>query len=384
MIRYMVIALVAISSVASAQTPEGWEALSGSWVTSNGVSTGQADGNDAWLQIATATNDFTLDLEFQSEANNPGAIQIRSHWLPDESAPESNVFYGYRYTLNAQAKDGTGSIIDQHGRGPLVIASPDALKVVKAEDWNHVRIEARDTVMSLWINGVKANHFNDEAFIGGSIALGALSVDGATTKVAYRKISLEFHERAGTWRPLFDGTSLDGWKVYGSERFDVEDGVIVGRSGPKKSEGYLLTDESLTDFHVRGSFKMLGAGNFGMFYRSKIALRAEDGYPLISGVQGEVDPAYPGPSGWHYESYRRGWIHEEPQKASMRAYAATPETWGEIEIRAIGNRTTSWINGIRIVDFYDPNPQVFEGGFALQLHAGGVEGIMWKDIFVQD
>ena len=42
----------------------------------------------------------------------------------------------------------------------------------------------------------------------------------------------------------------------------------------------------------------------------------------------------------------------------------------------MGNRTTSWINGIRIVDFHDDNPQVFEGGFALQLHAGGADGII--------
>ena len=198
----------------------------------------------------------------------------------------------------------------------------------------------------------------------------------------YRNIKINDLGRTGDWRSRFNGRSLKGWEVYGTERFDVEDGVIIGRSGPKKSEGYLLTKETWTDFRVRGSFKMLGAGNFGLFYRSTITLREKDGYPIISGIQGEVDPAYPGPSGWHYESYRRGWLHEEPQKESMRGYAAPPDTWGEIEIRCIGNRTTSWINGIRIVDFYDPNPQVFEGGFALQLHAGGVEGIMWKDLFV--
>jgi hypothetical protein len=266
----------------------------------------------------------------------------------------------------------------------LVAPSPEAVKATKLTEWNHVRIEARGFVMSLWINGVKANHIKDEKFIGGRIALQVMPLEEGVAEVQYRNINIEEHERDGDWRVLFNGKSTEGWKVFGSEKFDVEDGVIIGRSGPKKSEGYLLTDESWTDFHVRGSFNMLGAGNFGLFYRSQITLREKDGYPIISGVQGEVDPAYPGPSGWHYESYRRGWIFEEPQKASMRAYAARPNEWGEIEIRCIGNRTTSWINGIQIVDFFDTHPQVFEGGFALQLHAGGVEGIMWKDIFVLD
>jgi hypothetical protein len=243
-----------------------------------------------------------------------------------------------------------------------------------------LKVVASGEVLSVWVNDVKANHLADEAFIGGKIAL----VVEQDSTLEFRKVSLTAAARKGSWTSLFNGTSTEGWKVYGSEIFDVEDGTIIGRSGPLKSEGYLLTDGVWTDFRVRGKFKMLGAGNFGLFYRSKIALRENDGYPLISGVQGEVDPAYPGPSGWHYESYRRGWIHEQPQKASMRAYAAPTESWGEIEIRCIGNRTTSWINGIRIVDFYDDNPQVFEGGFALQLHAGGVDGIQWKDLYVLD
>jgi hypothetical protein len=66
----------------------------------------------------------------------------------------------------------------------------------------------------------------------------------------------------------------------------------------------------------------------------------------------------------------------------MRAYAARPDEWGEIEIRVVGNRATSWVNGIRIVDFHDENQQLFEGGFALQLHDGGAEGILWKDLYV--
>ena len=63
--------------------------------------------------------------------------------------------------------------------------------------------------------------------------------------------------------------------------------MIDGHSGPKKSEGYLGTVETFKDFRVRGTFKMLGSGNYGLFYHSSITLK-DDGYPVISGLQGEV------------------------------------------------------------------------------------------------
>lgn len=375
---YTFLVIMTFSYASTADLPDGWEPISGDWDVKNSILSANTKKESAILMTDTPTYDFTFELEFRGDSDAKGAVHLRSHWLPTEGNLTTNRLYGYRVDLQPGNKEATASVHETYSGNRLVIPSPDAQKVLKVDDWNTLQVMVQGEVISVWLNGVKANHVHDEAFIGGRVALEI--AEGSSLE--FRNGTLSARERKGNWRALFNGTSTEGWKVYGSERFDVENGTIIGRSGPKKSEGYLLTDDSWTDFRVRGTFKMLGAGNFGLFYRSKIALREKDGYPLIAGVQGEVDPAYPGPSGWHYESYRRGWIHEPPQQESMRAYAAPPDTWGQIEIRCVGNRTTSWINGIRIVDFYDENPQVFEGGFALQLHAGGVDGIQWKDLFV--
>lgn len=381
----LIAALTCISTVTWADAPTGWHVLAGEWTTDGATVTGTSSATqDAWLESDAFYNDHSIELEFKTPNASNGGVQVLSHWLPKEGALETNTMYGYQINIDTRSESATGGIVDKNGRGVLNQASPDVLKALKPTDWNHMRIEVRGGVIESWVNGVKATHLYDEAYIGGRIALQVEPLADAVNSIAYRNIKVTDLKRSGKWRALFDGKSTKGWKVYGTEIFDVEDGTIIGRSGPKKSEGYLLTDESWKNFRVRGKFYMVGAGNYGLFYRSKITLRPKDGYPLISGVQGEVDPAFPGPSGWHYESYRRGWIPEKPQVASMRAYAAPPNTWGEIEIRAIGNHTTSWINGIRIVDFYDNNPQVFEGGFALQLHSGGADGIKWKDLYVLD
>jgi hypothetical protein len=58
--------------------------------------------------------------------------------------------------------------------------------------------------------------------------------------------------------------------------------------------------------------------------------------------------------------------------------------WNEIEIRSQGNHITTWVNGMRVIDWLDPSPQLFSGSFALQLHTGAGAGIDWKDLYVTE
>jgi hypothetical protein len=125
---------------------------------------------------------------------------------------------------------------------------------------------------------------------------------------------------------------------------------------------------------------MLGDGNYGLFYHSAVTLR-DDGYPEIAGVQGEVEPSYPGSTGWVYESYRRGWLIQ-PDKTSPAACLLRPGQWNSIEIRSHGNRLSTWVNGYRVIDWIDRAPQLFAGSFALQLHTGEGAGIDWRALYV--
>lgn len=218
-------------------------------------------------------------------------------------------------------------------------------------------------------------------FLSGSLYFVALPGEADAPPATVTIKEFKDLPRAENWQPLFNGENFDGWRQWGSEEWAIEDGMIIGRSGPKKSEGYLATDRTWKDFRVRGTFKMLGEGNFGLFYHSTITLRENDGYPMISGVQGEVEPGYPSSTGWLYESYKRGWLIEPP-KDTLAAYVLKPTDWNTIEIESKGNVVTTWVNGVRALRFDDPEPQLFEGSFALQLHAGGVDGIAWKDLYV--
>jgi len=390
-LRLFCVGMVTLAGMAAAQDWEpvaldgGWQHLSGNWNVEADMITGTADDAAAVALLDRELADFTLELEWQGAADARGGVQFRSHWLQILPVPEGvapleapRQIYGYQAVIGAGK---TGAVVDKHGRGALVDAADAAGEAVEADGWNQLRIVAEGAKTSVYVNDVLASELEDEVYIQGHVAL--VVAQGGAGEMRFRNVRLEDHGRTGTWRSIFDGESLAGWEEYGQEKWGIEDGAIAGRMGPLQSEGYLATEEHWRDFHVRGAFKMEGDGNFGLFYHSTIELREEDGYPLIAGVQGEVEPSYPGNTGWLYESYQRGWI-VQPDRASLEAYALRPDEWNTIEIRSIGNRVSTWVNGIRVIELEDDDQRLFEGSFALQLHTGGTDGILWKDLYVKE
>ena len=47
---------------------------------------------------------------------------------------------------------------------------------------------------------------------------------------------------------LFNGVDLTGWKIYGTEKWYVENNEMVCESGPDKGYGYLATNKFYDDF----------------------------------------------------------------------------------------------------------------------------------------
>ncbi len=359
----------------------GQGVLAGAWNLKDGVLTGHASaGETAWYRFPGDYRDFDFEIELKVTGRANSGVQFRAHWLPQLSAegagPKS--MYGYQANIDTAEPGRTGEILIRHGEPPLSAATKDAQEAMVAGDWNRLHVHAAGPVAKVSINGVPAAAAYDESFIGGMIALQVQAGDAAA-EVQFRNPKLTAHS-SGDWRALFDGQSLDGWKIFGTEVFRVSNGVIECRRGPKESEGYLATEEQFTNFRVRGQFKMLGDGNYGLFYRSRITLR-EDGYPIIAGLQGEVEPSFPGSTGWVYESYRRGWLIQ-PDKSVPAAALLRVGDWNEIEIRGIGNRLTTWVNGMRVIEWLDPSPQLFSGSFALQLHTGEGAGVDWRELYV--
>jgi len=172
---------------------------------------------------------------------------------------------------------------------------------------------------------------------------------------------------------LFNGKDLTGWIVYGTEKWYVEKGLLVSESGPDKGYGYLGTTAEYDDFEVELEFKQEANGNSGVFIRSTV-----DG-TKVSGWQVEVAP--PGSdTGGIYESYGRGWlVKPDPEKDKALKFGE----WNKMKIVVKGDRVTSYLNGVEMVNYADEKIGSGKGGVLLQIHDGGGIKVYWRNIILK-
>jgi hypothetical protein len=171
---------------------------------------------------------------------------------------------------------------------------------------------------------------------------------------------------------LFNGKDLEGWKIYGTEKWYVEDGTLVCESGPDKEYGYLGTNQSFKDFELTLQFKQEADGNSGVFFHSSI-----EG-TKITGWQAEVAPKGKH-TGGIYESYGRGWLIQPT--ADKEQYLKEGE-WNTMKVIVKGNNVTTFLNGHEMIQLTDDKIGSANGQIALQIHSGGGIKVRWKNISV--
>src|SRR5690242_879577 len=147
------------------------------------------------------------------------------------------------------------------------------------------------------------------------------------------------HSGPGPQIHLFNGKNLDGWQVYGTEKWFVDtDGTLVCESGPRKQYGYLATDSSYRNFILTLQFRQEANGNSGVFFHCSVK------GTIISGWQAEIAP--PGlHTGGIYESYGRGWL-VIPDSAKENVLRMGH--WNRMKLRVRGDTVDTWLNGVHM------------------------------------
>ncbi len=169
---------------------------------------------------------------------------------------------------------------------------------------------------------------------------------------------------------LFNGKDLTGWEAYGTEKWYVEDGLLIAESGPDEQYGYLCTTEFYDDFVLTLDFLQEANGNSGVFFRSTV-----EG-TKVKGWQVEVAPPNKH-TGGIYESYGRGWLIKPKPK---REAVLLPGDWNKLQIKAKGGRVTTRLNGKKMIKIKDEKIGQGEGGICLQIHDGGGIKVKWKNL----
>ncbi|MBW6535760.1 MAG: DUF1080 domain-containing protein [Mariniphaga sp.] len=178
----------------------------------------------------------------------------------------------------------------------------------------------------------------------------------------------------GDWKSLFNGKNLDGWKIHGTEKWYVENGLLVCESGPDEEYGYLSTEKYYDDFELEVEFLQEADGNSGVFFRSTF-----EG-TRVSGWQVEVAPPNHD-TGGIYESYGRGWLVQIPDE---KENILKMGEWNKLKIRAVGGHVTTWLNGQQMADINDEKIAEGKGSIALQIHDGGGIKVKWRNLNVRE
>ena len=188
-----------------------------------------------------------------------------------------------------------------------------------------------------------------------------------------------------TWRPLFNGRTLDGWQqCNGKAPFTVEDGAIVGRAVLDSPNSFVCSAETFGDFILEYEVKVESEMNAGVQIRSISDPAIKNG--RVHGYQIEIDPSERAWSGGIYDEARRGWLHTLVGQAEARK-ALRKGDWNRFRVEAIGPSIRTWLNGVpcaNIIDDLTPR-----GIIALQVHSIGSDktkvgqSIRYRNIRIQ-
>jgi hypothetical protein len=173
---------------------DGWRQLGDArWLVEDGAILGETGGGSQSFLVTTREfADFTLELEFRSEAKGNSGVQIRS-----AVGPAGRVA-GYQIEVDSSERSWTGGLYDEAGRGWLQDLSRNeaARRAFRAGQWNQLRIEARGVRIRSWLNGVPAADYEDHAREAESAGFIALQVhSGQDTRVRWRNLRIVEHAR---------------------------------------------------------------------------------------------------------------------------------------------------------------------------------------------
>ena len=175
---------------------------------------------------------------------------------------------------------------------------------------------------------------------------------------------------------LFDGKTLNGWKVLPGGEWKVDNRVIVGFQDKSEARhGMLISKKVYSDFIVKLKYKSI-KGNSGFYFRAQRVNHAVS----VKGFQAEID-SNGLDIGGIYETLDRAWIVRVPQEKVNTFYKK--HDWNEMVVKAIGKNTTVYVNGAKTAELKN-DQGLTKGHFGLQMHGGQDMHVEFKDIEIHD
>lgn len=178
------------------------------------------------------------------------------------------------------------------------------------------------------------------------------------------------------YRPLFDGTALDGWQQAGPGSFTLsEDGTLTSDGGM----GLLwYAGRSFGSYSLKLDWKTEGDDNSGVFV----------GFPPSDDPWSAVDHGYEiqiDASDTPDRTTGSVYGFKSADRKKRDRALNPPGEWNTYEIRVEGEHLRVWLNGVRINDFTNTDPvrSLREGHIGIQNHGAG-DQVSFRDIRIKE
>ena len=285
----------------------GWEIKNGTAeYTIEGdaiVGTSRTGTPNTFLCTKKKYSNFIFEVEVLVSSGLNSGIQFRSNSI--KSYMNGRV-HGYQSELDTSERSWTGGIFDEGRRGwlyPLTINKKGQTAFING-GWNKVRIEAINSSIKTFVNGIQCANLFDGMTSEGFIALQIHSIKDKSDegkKIKWKNIRiltdnlesyktashlyakqvsnlnnmLTAEEKKKGWRLLWDGKTSKGWKgaeinIFPENGVVLENGIIhflphKMKKDPNRS-GDIVTDKKFSNFELEVDFKIQKGGNSGIKY----------------------------------------------------------------------------------------------------------------------
>ncbi|MEE2844351.1 MAG: DUF1080 domain-containing protein [Planctomycetota bacterium] len=299
----------------------GWQAATqANWQVADGAIT-VSEGDAGLLYTTTEFTNYTLHLEFKSDAETNSGIFLSTSGTPSDPAKDC-------YEFNIAPLDNpfpTGSLVARKRIAPQV----------ESTQWHTVQITVLDNQISALLDGNLVLDYQDSTPLG----KGHIGLQLNSGAVAFRNIRLQ----PLALTTIFNGKDLTGWVEYP----DMESDFSVTTDGflnVKNGKGQLETEGHYANFVLQlECISHLERLNSGIFFRC-IPGDEMMGYEsqIQNGMQGG-DPTVP-------EDCGTGGIF---RRQDARRIVAQDQQWFHKTIIACDDHIAVWVNGYQVTDWTD-------------------------------
>jgi hypothetical protein len=181
-------------------------------------------------------------------------------------------------------------------------------------------------------------------------------------------------EKDEGWVTIFDGKSMDGWKINENEKsWKLENGALVAH-GDRSHIFYVGDEKPFKNFELELEIQTKEHSNGGVFIHTKFQ---KEGWPA-QGYEVQVNNSYdkdPQKTGGLYNTVK------------VTTPPAEDNKWWTERITVNGRHVTVKVNDKVVVDYEQPADKegplkLSEGTFALQAHDPG-STVMYRNIRVK-